>query len=140
MFEYINFEDVDENYNPYDAIANGRIRKCKYGAYYGVANYCCHKCFQEQKNKRYLHKINFVEEFFKEFYTDNNNYIFKNNDIPLIDDDWKTLNLIPPKTLDEIKKQYRKLALKLHPDKPSGNHTKFIELNTAYNNLITIQT
>ncbi|HDS11532.1 MAG TPA: J domain-containing protein [Candidatus Wirthbacteria bacterium] len=32
----------------------------------------------------------------------------------------------------EIKKAYRKLAVKLHPDKPSGDEQKFKQLNEAY--------
>lgn len=36
---------------------------------------------------------------------------------------------------DEIKKAYRKLSLKLHPDKNNGNTEKFQELNEAYSTL-----
>jgi DnaJ-class molecular chaperone len=35
-------------------------------------------------------------------------------------------------TLDQIKKQYRKLSLEHHPDRPTGNANKFKELNEAY--------
>lgn len=35
-------------------------------------------------------------------------------------------------TPDEIKKSYRKLAAKFHPDKPGGNSQKFQELQHAY--------
>jgi DnaJ-class molecular chaperone len=34
--------------------------------------------------------------------------------------------------LDEIKKKYRKLSLEHHPDRPTGNETKFKEINEAY--------
>ena len=139
-FETNEYSDDDDNYDPYDDIANGRISKCKYGSYIGVAGYCCHKCFLEQKTFRENLRENFIKNLFEGYYqNEKENYIFKNEDVPNINDDWQTLKLIPPKTLGEIKKQYRKLAKKLHPDKPSGNHTKFIELNTAYNNLISIQ-
>ncbi len=52
-------------------------------------------------------------------------------------EDWKTLKLNPPKTKDEIKKQYHKLALIYHPDKQSGNHNLFTQLNASYSILIS---
>lgn len=38
-------------------------------------------------------------------------------------------------TLEQIKKQYRKLSLEHHPDRPTGNESKFKELNEAYETL-----
>ena len=38
-------------------------------------------------------------------------------------------------TQDQIKKQYRKLSLDFHPDRPNGNAAKFKEINEAYENL-----
>jgi DnaJ-class molecular chaperone len=35
-------------------------------------------------------------------------------------------------TQDQIKKQYRKLSLECHPDRPNGNESKFKMLNEAY--------
>ena len=35
-------------------------------------------------------------------------------------------------TADEIKKAYRKLSLRFHPDKPNGDETKFKEINEAF--------
>jgi hypothetical protein len=38
-----------------------------------------------------------------------------------------------PKTKDEAKAAYKKLALELHPDRPTGNQALFIEATEAYN-------
>lgn len=38
--------------------------------------------------------------------------------------------------LDSLKKQYKKISLKKHPDKPNGDKDKFIELTEAYEYII----
>jgi DnaJ-class molecular chaperone len=45
---------------------------------------------------------------------------------------YKILEISPSANEQEIKKQYRKLALKYHPDKPGGNETMFKEVLEAY--------
>ncbi|KAF2362997.1 DnaJ domain [Trinorchestia longiramus] len=40
---------------------------------------------------------------------------------------------VPPEASDvEVRKQYQHLALKLHPDKPAGDHLKFTRLQEAW--------
>ncbi len=51
-------------------------------------------------------------------------------------DHYKTLGVNPAAALPEIKKAYRKLAIKYHPDKNQGNElseAQFKEVNEAYN-------
>jgi DnaJ-class molecular chaperone len=47
-------------------------------------------------------------------------------------DYYKVLDIPENASQDEIKKAYRKLSLKLHPDRNNGNTEKFQELNEAY--------
>ena len=51
-----------------------------------------------------------------------------------MDDYYSILHLKKNCTKSEIKKQYRKLSLKYHPDK-DGDNEKFIEIKTAYDTL-----
>ena len=45
---------------------------------------------------------------------------------------YKALGISKNATQAEIKKEYYKLAVKYHPDKPTGNATKFKEISNAY--------
>lgn len=45
---------------------------------------------------------------------------------------YKILEISKDATSDQIRKSYRKLAAKHHPDKPGGNQAKFQELQAAY--------
>jgi DnaJ-class molecular chaperone len=45
---------------------------------------------------------------------------------------YETLQVPTDAPSDVIKKQYRKLSLDCHPDRPNGNASKFKELNEAY--------
>jgi DnaJ-class molecular chaperone len=47
-------------------------------------------------------------------------------------DYYKILNVEKSASKDDIKKAFRKLAHEYHPDKPTGNETKFKEVNEAY--------
>jgi len=40
-----------------------------------------------------------------------------------------------PETLEELKKQYKQLALKFHPDSPSGDTEAMKEINSLYDKL-----
>lgn len=45
---------------------------------------------------------------------------------------YRHLNLAPGASPDEIKKQYRKLSLLHHPDRPGGNNDMFKQISEAY--------
>lgn len=52
---------------------------------------------------------------------------------------YEVLGISPNSTKPEIKARYYELAKKLHPDLHGGNATKFQELNTAYQKIISNQ-
>lgn len=39
--------------------------------------------------------------------------------------------------IDDLKTRYRRLAHKLHPDMPTGDFTKFVQMKTQYQNLLS---
>ena len=129
MWDSSDDEDYDPNYNPYDNYANGRYRKCIYGSYILEDGYCCHHCFLKQKEIRNNIRDNFIDNMFGYTIIED---IFNNN----INEDWNVMQLIPPKTKKELRKQYKLLSLKYHPDKKNGSNEKFIKLKNAYDNLI----
>ena len=49
-----------------------------------------------------------------------------------MDDHYKTLGIEKTASLDEIKKAYRKLAMKYHPDRDDGDQEKFQQIKHAY--------
>jgi len=53
----------------------------------------------------------------------------------MVKDYYKVLGVGREATPEEIKKAYRKLAVKYHPDKNNGEDAKFKEINTAYETL-----
>lgn len=48
---------------------------------------------------------------------------------------YETLEIEQTASADEVKRAYKRLANKYHPDKPTGNADKFKEINTAYDTL-----
>ncbi|MBO9631809.1 MAG: J domain-containing protein [Chitinophagaceae bacterium] len=53
----------------------------------------------------------------------------------IVKDYYKTLEVTPVASLQEIKKAFRKLALQYHPDKNDGDHlaaARFVEIQEAY--------
>jgi DnaJ-class molecular chaperone len=45
---------------------------------------------------------------------------------------YHTLQVPDGASAEQIKRQYRKMSLELHPDRPTGNAAKFKEINEAY--------
>mgnify|MGYP003677900945 CR=1 FL=1 len=128
FWEEISSEE-EEDYNPYDHIANGRIRKCKRGGYISK-NWCCRECWIEERVLRQKEEKARKNIFNFNDYP-NNNY-FKKEEEQEVDINWSNLKLIPPKTKKEIKKRYKLLCLRHHPDK-GGKAQDFIKITDSYN-------
>tara|TARA_R110000796_G_scaffold156561_3_gene273346 strand:+ start:1002 stop:1421 length:420 start_codon:yes stop_codon:yes gene_type:complete len=123
-----------KDYDPYDDKKNGRYFKCQRGHYIMDTRWCCKECWLEQQEYNKKKKERTFEYLFGDFTNINNTDEFD----PLLEY-YKILQLIPPKTKEEIRKQYLKLSLKHHPDKNNNSITsvtKFQEIATAYNKLI----
>ena len=94
--------------------------------------WCSKECWIKQRNKKTFEE--YVDDFFNVKCEKENQRCPTEKDILKIKNKkhWDTLQLIPPKTKSQIKKQYYKLALQYHPDKPTGNHNLFTQLNASY--------
>jgi DnaJ-class molecular chaperone len=57
-----------------------------------------------------------------------------------IDEKLKILNVNRESSIDEIKRSFRILILKYHPDKREGSNTEFIRIKTAYDDVIKWKT
>ena len=86
--------------------------------------WCCKTCWINKTTKYSTDNVNIPtkKEYFKK-----EHFINKK--------EYDILQIKPPKTENEIKKQYYKLCLKYHPDK-GGSQEDFIKINDAYNILI----
>ena len=54
-----------------------------------------------------------------------------------MDEYYKILDIESDYSIENIKKAYRKLSLKYHPDKNNNNSEYFNKINNAYNCIIT---
>lgn len=137
-FDNDDFGDLSDGYDPYDDETNLTWETCKYGSRFTSAGYCCHKCWVEEKKRMEQNQNNF--DFYFDFgdKTEDPPYTSSSSQSSYNNNDWNIMKLTPPKTLKELKKQYRKLCLKYHPDKVGGSGTKFIELTNSYENLCAV--
>lgn len=108
-------------------------------------NYCNIHSFNDDENK--LLDLNSIEFF----YLDTENLSFLNdeeldkwlygfnsilNNYPYFKEAVQCLNLPEDFKLSELKNQYRKLALKFHPDHKPDNQNNFFKVNRAYQFLL----
>jgi len=81
----------------------------------------------------------------KEYVINNNRYDSRDYGTPFNINDQKIFKTFESKinklrkssSIEELKKNYKELAKKYHPDKPNGSHNDFIEIKKEYDKLIT---
>lgn len=131
MFDEYYSSD-EEDFNPYI------FKKCPYGYYIGCSG-CCKRCRMEQREKQADEYMRFMfQQYLKEQFGSFEDNITQTNKLPY---DVLNINIKRYNTLNKeqklkvLKKQYRKLSLKYHPDK-GGSNDKFIKIKDAYDILI----
>tara|TARA_R110000823_G_C15677817_1_gene473894 strand:+ start:38 stop:457 length:420 start_codon:yes stop_codon:yes gene_type:complete len=98
------------------------------------ARWCSKKCWTDERDEREKEKFNRQNNCFNIF-GDTNNIDMDIEREPNVDKLlYDILRLNPPKTKEEVKQQYHRLALKYHPDK-SGDADTFISIKNAYDKL-----
>lgn len=109
---------TESQYYPFCKTCNQR--------YNPYTRWCSRSCWVNQRQNYKFNNQDYNFDF-------NNDTSCHKNNVNM--EYWNILKLMPPKTKDEIKRQYRKLCLKYHPDK-GGSNEKFIKLKDAYDKLL----
>lgn len=139
MFEEYS-SDSDDECNPYD------FQKCPYGYYKGCSG-CCKRCRSEQREKEWEeYSKDFTERMFREFFKEEFDFIFtkeskinKYKEYEFLEINYdKFMRLNKKEKLRKLKRQYRKLSLRYHPDKKGGSNESFNTLKTSYDLLFSV--
>lgn len=139
MFEEYS-SDSDDECNPYD------FQKCPYGYYKGCSG-CCKRCLLERREKEWEeYSKDFTERMFREFFKEEFDFIFtkeskinKYKEYEFLEINYdKFMRLNKKEKLRKLKKQYRKLSLRYHPDKKGGSNESFNTLKSSYDLLFSV--
>ena len=145
MFEEYSSDSEDEC-NPYD------FKKCPYGYYKGCSG-CCKRCRSERREKEWEeYSKDFTERMFREFFKEHHSeefrfdFIFtkeskinKYKEYEFLEINYdKFMRLNKKEKLRKLKRQYRKLSLRYHPDKKGGSNESFNTLKTSYDLLFSV--
>ncbi len=132
----------DEYSSDEDDFCPYTFEKCPYGYYKGCGN-CCKRCRDEKRERIYeeYSKKKFYDYIKKNFQDLRHDSKYNKDEIELafeflkIDKE-KFLKLEIDKQIKNIKRQYKRLCLKYHPDKQQGSNELFIKLKDYYDLLI----
>ena len=98
--------------------------KCEYtGCWYNVR---CN-CRSHRRDRDYYDKPNFVNDIPDEVF-----HKFARCE------SYEILQIEPPAEYEKVRKAYRKMSLKSHPDKQGGSNELFIRVKEAYEDLMLL--
>ena len=98
--------------------------KCEYsGCWYNVK---CN-CRSHRRDREYYDKPNFINDISDEVF-----HKFARSE------SYETLQIEPPAEYDKVRKAYKKMSLKSHPDKQGGSNELFIRVKEAYEDLLLL--
>tara|TARA_R110001632_G_scaffold20699_5_gene61608 strand:+ start:1232 stop:1696 length:465 start_codon:yes stop_codon:yes gene_type:complete len=113
----------------------GSTLYCKHGI--SLAYQKCWRCKEEAETQRFKKHMDskyrnfnpFAEFFYGQKYP-------TDDDKPTdMDDDFKVMGLSRSSSEEDLKKAYRKSAIKTHPDKVGGDGSAFKRMKQAYDNI-----
>tara|TARA_R110000737_G_scaffold287637_1_gene294149 strand:+ start:119 stop:541 length:423 start_codon:yes stop_codon:yes gene_type:complete len=132
------YSSDEEDFNPYT------FDKCPYGYYKGCCpGTCCKRCMSEIKEERWRKEskrlfYEYLKEQFDEVFLNENKYE-KYKEYKILDINYNKFIILNKKDkLKKVKKQYRRLSLKHHPDKLGGSNESFNNLKNAFDYLYSI--
>jgi len=141
MLDFILINNIDDNL--------GEVNP------YADAEMCCYTCRMipppvwkncrcsihrndrdEYYSNRQYNNFTFDEQRYKYAFSDSHLQTDKTN--MKRSNSMEILQIEPPITEEDLKKAYRKMSLKSHPDKIGGSNEQFIKVNEAYNELLLV--
>ncbi len=111
----------------------GATLYCKHGQ---PSTHICYRCKHEKENLRYEKFMKSKFRYFDPF----GNFFFgqkspEDDEAVDVDDDFKIMGLSRSSSEEDLKKAYKKKALKTHPDKIGGDGSAFKKMKQAYENI-----
>ena len=138
MINYVLINNVDDNLGDYNPYANAEMcpYTCRMIPPYRRRNCSIHRNdrYEYQRKHQYDNiKVNY--EKYK--YAFDDSHLQTENTNMKRSNSMEILQIEPPITEKDLKRAYKKMALKTHPDK-CGNNEDFIKVNEAYNELLLV--
>jgi len=141
MLDYIlinNIEDNLDDYNPYaDAVMCPYTCRMVPPPVWKNCRCSIHRNDREEYHRKHKYdNFTFNEQRYKYAFSDSHLQTHRTN--MKRSNSMEILQIEPPITERDLKKAYRKMSLKSHPDKSGGSNEQFIKVNEAYHELLLV--